>query len=146
MAEKELPPVLRLTLRSGTVYYFQHRVLRSAEPHFFAVINANPLHDNILLLAVGSSQVAKICERRAGLPDESLVVVEPTDYDGFSKTTVIDCNQVFEIGMAELVQKFQEGELRHHPDLPKTVMEQIWAGVRASPLVDNNHKKLLPPE
>ena len=87
MAAKELPPALRLTLRSGTVYYFQHRVLCSAEPHFFAVINANPLHDNILLLAVGASQVAKILERRAGLPSESVVAVEPTDYDGFSKTT-----------------------------------------------------------
>ena len=146
MAEERLPPIFRLTLRSGTVYYFQHRGVSSAEPHYFVVLNAAPINDSILILAIASSQVEKVRRRRAGLSAETLVIVEPADYDGFSKATVIDCNQVFEIGRAELVQKLREGELRHHQDLPETILEQVWSGVRASPLVDNHHKKLLPPE
>lgn len=40
--------MLRLTLRGGSVYYLQHRDLFSAEPHYFVVLNANPLGDAFL--------------------------------------------------------------------------------------------------
>jgi hypothetical protein len=33
-----LPPLIRLTLRPGTVYYFVHRDLTSPEPHYFIVL------------------------------------------------------------------------------------------------------------
>ena len=144
MADSGLPTHLRLTLRSCTVYYFQHRALASPEPHFFAVINSDPVNDSVLILAVGSSKLDKVRERRDGLPGECLVVVDPADYPEFSKTTVFDCNHVFEIAMAELIQKLQGAEIRHHSDLPSQILEKVWRGVRLSPLVDDQHKKLLP--
>ena len=106
MEAPNLPVSLRLTLRSGTVYYFEHRGLTSGEPHFFIVLNAEPQSDKVLILAVGSSQIDKVRRRRAGLPPESLVVVDHSDYPDFSKPTVIDCNQVFELSKEELIQKF----------------------------------------
>ena len=137
---------LRLTLRSGTVYYFEHRGLTSGEPHFFIVLNAEPQSDKVLILAVGSSQIDKVRCRRAGLPPESLVVVDQSDYPDFSKPTVIDCNQVFELSKEELIQKFNGRELRHHLDLPKEVLQKVWVGVKKSPRVDEIHKRLLPPD
>ena len=89
MESPNLPVVLRLTLRSGTVYYFEHRGLTSAEPHFFIVLNADPQSDKVLILAVGSSQIDTVRRRRAGLPPESLVVVDQSDYPAFSKPTVM---------------------------------------------------------
>jgi hypothetical protein len=49
MPSPDLPFELKLTLRSGTVYYFEHRGVYSTEPHFFAVINADPLSSNVLV-------------------------------------------------------------------------------------------------
>jgi len=145
MDAPDLPVPLRLTLRSGTVYYFEHRGLLSGQPHFFIVLNADPQFDRLLILAVGSSQIDKVQRRRAGLPPETLVVVDQSNYPDFSKPTIIDCNQVFELSKAELIQKFKARELRHHLDLPSDVLDKVWTGVRASPRVDEIHKRLLPP-
>jgi hypothetical protein len=135
-----------LTLRSGTVYYFEHRGINSTEPHFFTVINADPRSNNVLIIAIGSSQIAKVQKRRKNLPPETLVIVDPTEYPDFSKPTVIDCNQVFELSREELVQKFKTKKLRHHQDLPRSVLEKIWRGVHRSPRVDETYKLMLPPE
>jgi hypothetical protein len=142
----DLPLELNLTLRSGTVYYFEHRGIHSTEPHFFAVINADPRSNNVLIMAVGSSQIEKVQARRKNLPPETLVIVDSSEYPDFSKPTVIDCNQVFELSREELVQKFKTKELRYHKDLPKSVLEKIWHGVHRSPRVDETHKQMLPPE
>ena len=146
MPAPDLPIELKLTLRSGTVYYFEHRDVYSNEPHFFAVLNADPQSSNVLIMTIGSSQVSKVQNRRKELPPETLVIIDPTDYPDFSKQTIIDCNQVFELSKEELIQKFKTKDLRHHLDLPKDILEKIWAGVHASPRVDEIHKQLLPPK
>lgn len=97
-------------------------------------------------MAVGSSQIEKVQARRKNLPLETLVIVEPAVYPDFSKPTVIDCNQVFELSRKELIQKFKTKELRHHRDLPKTVLEKIWRRVHSSPRVDETYKQMLPPK
>jgi hypothetical protein len=146
MEPSSLPVSLRLTLRSGTVYYFEHRGLTSNAPHFFIVLNADPQSDKVLILAIGSSQIDKVRRRRAGLPAESLVIVDQSDYPDFFKPTIIDCNQVFELSKEELIQKFNARELRHHLDLPEDILKKVWIGVRLSPRVDESHKRLLPPD
>lgn len=140
MSMDDLPFELRLTLRCGTVYYFQHRALLSESSHYFIVVNTDPQRDTVLLLAVASSQVDKIRERRKGLPDETLVLVNPADYGAFTKPTMIDCNQVFELDRAELVARYQAQDLRSHPDLPSAVLNQVCDGILASPRVDEAHK------
>ena len=146
MPPPDLPFELQLTLRSGTVYYFEHRGVYSNEPHFFAVLNADPLSDNVLIMTIGSSRIDKVKLRRKGLPPETLVVIDPSEYTEFTKPTIIDCNQVFELSKEELIQKFKTKNLRHHRDLPKAILDNIWKGVRSSPRVDEIHKRLLPPQ
>lgn len=140
MSMDHLPLELRLTLRRGTVYYFQHRGLLSESSHYFIVVNTDPQRDTVLLLAVASSQLDKIRERRRGLPDETLVLVDPADYAAFIKPTMIDCNQVFELDRAELVARYQTRDLRSHPDLPSSILSQVCDGILASPRVDEVHK------
>lgn len=146
MSSQDLPFELKLTLRSGTVYYFEHRGIYSTEPHYFAVINADPLSDNVLIMTIGSSQIGKVQRRRKELPPDTLVVVDPAEYPDFTKPTIIDCNQVFELSKEELVQKFKTKNLRHHRDLPEEILNKIWNGVKISPRVDEVHKQLLPPK
>ncbi|MFZ4394892.1 MAG: hypothetical protein ACOYOU_04615 [Kiritimatiellia bacterium] len=146
MTPPDLPVTLRLSLRAGTVYYFDHRRLSSVEPLFFVVINADPQSGNVLIMTVGSSQIVKTQERRKDFPSETLVIVDPVEYSDFSKQTIVDCNQVFELSKEELIQKFNARELRYHKDLPEKILKRIWRGVRLSPRVDEIHKNLIPPE
>ena len=105
----------------------------------------DPLRDTVLLLAVASSQVDKIRERRRNLPADTLVEVAPHEYEGFTKNTMIDCNQVFELDRAELVSRFQAKSIRSHPDLPLDILNRVRDGILASPRVDEAYKELIRP-
>ena len=61
----QIPWEIRVSLRQGTVYYMAERNLTSAQPHYFIVVNADPLGDEILLLTVASSQVDTVKRRCA---------------------------------------------------------------------------------
>jgi hypothetical protein len=63
-----LPWEIRLTLRTGSVYYFVDRGLNSPEPHYFIVINSDPMAQEVLVLNVITSQVDKVRQRRSSLP------------------------------------------------------------------------------
>ena len=145
MDSSSLPFELRLSLRRGTVYYFQHRGLLSEASHYFVVMNTDPKRDTVLLLAVASSQVDKIRERRKNLPPETLVEVSPGDYVGFTKPTLVDCNQVFELDRAELVSRYEAKSIRSHPDLPGEILDRVREGILASPRVDEAYKELIRP-
>src|SRR2546421_202146 len=54
-----VPLDLRLSLREGSVFYFQERTLSSAEAHFHIVVN-NPLAQQVLLLTVVTSKIEKV--------------------------------------------------------------------------------------
>ena len=108
-------------------------------------MNGDPQRDTVLLLAVASSQVEKIRERRRNLPPETLVSVEPDQYQGFTKSTMIDCNQVFEPDRAELVSRYLAKSIRSHPGLPMEILNQVRAGILASPRVDEACKELIRP-
>jgi hypothetical protein len=43
LAPPNIDSKLRLTLREGSVYYFTERTLTSALPHYFIVVNAEPI-------------------------------------------------------------------------------------------------------
>jgi hypothetical protein len=59
-----IDPKLRLTLREGSVYYFTERSLTSTKPHYFVVVNSNPVAQELLLLGVFTSKVAEVKQRR----------------------------------------------------------------------------------
>lgn len=143
MAQESLPWELRLTLRTGTVYYFVHRETTSAEPHFFVILNHDPRKDTLLLMTIVSSQIETVCRRRKHLPPETLVQIAATEYQPFSKESIVDCNRVFELGRGELIAKHQSGAIRNHEDLPEPILSRIIAGILASPLVSEDQKKLI---
>lgn len=138
-----IPWEIQLTLRDGTVYYFVHRELTSAEPHYFVVVNSRPLGDEILLLAVASSRVDSVRQRRRNLPAETLVEVDPSQYNKFRLVSIIDCNRVFRKSLAEFVEDWRRGVLTPKKDLPPDILRKLQAGVKLSPLVEEENKKLI---
>jgi hypothetical protein len=141
----QIPIEIRLSLRQGTVYYMAERGLSSAEPHYFVVLNQNPLGSKILLLLVASSQVERAQKRisRKNLPSESLVVIDEAKYDDFSKDSCIDCNTLFNKSLEELCEQWRKKEMRAHKDLPRDLVERLIEGVKASPLISEGDKVLI---
>lgn len=133
---------LRLGLRAGSVYYFQSRELTSAEPHFFVVVNRDPLGSKILLLGIATSKVDKVKLRNRARPD-TYVEISPVEYPDFTVPSAIDCNVVLEKPLAELVGLVQRKEVRYQLDLPAAVFEKVKAAILASPVVEDEFKQML---
>ena len=134
---------LRLTLRGGSVYYLQHRDLSSAAPHYFVVLNLEPLGDDFLVLAVASSKVAGVRNRSRNLPPETLVDISPTDYTDFTLQTIVDCNHWFRVTRQELLTKLEAGLASAKQQLSPAILTRLRQGVLASPLIEEEIKDLL---
>ena len=142
MAGEPLPMELRLGLRAGSVYYFQSRELTSGEPHFFVVVNREPITTRLLLLTIVSSKVEKVHLRNRERPG-TVVEISPQEYDEFKVLSAVDCNVVLEKPLAELVGLVRRKEVRYHKDMPAEIFARIRAAIQASPLVVDELKTLL---
>ena len=136
---------LRLGLRAGSVFYFQSRELSPHEPHFFVVVNREPVTSRLLLLTIVSSKVEKVRLRnRERL--ERVVEITPQEYDDFKLLSAVDCNvvlTVLEKSLSELVGLVKRKEVRYHKDLPPPIFAKIKTAILASPLVADEFKRLL---
>lgn len=144
MAPQWTDRLLSLTIRSGSVYYLQDRRLSSPEPHFFVVLNTHPSSDTQLIFLIASSQVESVKRRRATLPPQTLVEVQPaTDYPDFTLPTIIDCNQCFPVAKAVLLEKLQLNHAQEKAPLPAHIIRKLISGVLASPLITEEVKACL---
>lgn len=145
----EVPSEIRIkvSIKTGSVYYFVSSQISSEKPHYCVVLNNTPNGDNSLVLVVASSQVEKRRNyvARRGLPKETLVELMPSDSPIFNKPTVFDCNTVIQEPMQVLIEKLACGELIIKSQLPVPILQSIVAGVWSSPLVAKRIKKMLPP-
>lgn len=125
----------------------QYRGLTSSEPHYFVVLNTAPLDDQVLLLAVASSQIEKVRKRQKmrDLPEHTVVEIAETDYQDFTKDCCIDCNKVFIKPLAELCQQFTRKEVKAKQDIPPVILEQLIQGTLDSPLVSKEDKARINP-
>lgn len=145
----EIPAEIRIkaTIQRGAVYYFSNESpqFKSDEPHYYIVLNKNPLTEQILYLVCASSQLEKAKERVATrkFPESTLVFVSPEEYAHFSKETVISCNSVFDYDLQVLTQKLDEKKLRVCAPLPDDTVKSLIAGVLDSPMVQRKIKRQL---
>jgi hypothetical protein len=134
---------LRLTLREGTVYYFTERTLASAEPHYFIVVNADPLAQQVLLLSVVTSKVEEVKRRRADCL-ATLVELGPESFDILTKASIVDCNSLKTIPLAEFNDRFVRHEIRcFDKDLPLTLRKAFRRAIHASDILADELKALV---
>jgi hypothetical protein len=139
-----IPFDITLSLRSGTVYNFEHREFHSVEPHFFVVLNSDALSQQVLLMSVFTSKVEKQIRgiKRAGHADETLVEISPSDYSELSVESCVNCNKVFSKPLAELISQWPN--VRKKPtDLPPEILGKIIVGVELSKVVAEEEKALI---
>lgn len=142
MASEALPMELRLGLRAGSVYYFQSRELSSGQPHFFIVVNRDPITTKLLLLTIVTSKVDKVRIRNRERP-HTVVEISPREYDEFKVLSAVDCNVVLEKSLSELAGLVRRKEVRYHKDLSPEIFGKIKAAVLASSLMADELKLLL---
>ena len=142
MADERLPLELRVGLRAGSVYYFQSRELTSERPHFFIVVNRDPIGSQLLLLTIVTSKVADTRTRNHHRL-KTIVEITPAEYREFKVHSVVDCNVVLEKPLSELTGMVRRREVRYHRDLPAAIFTKIRSAVVASPLVADELKEML---
>ena len=142
MASEPLPVELRLGLRAGSVYYFQSRELSSGQPHFFIVVNRDPIATKLLLLTIVSSKVDKVRIRNRERP-HTVVEISPKEYSEFKLLSAVDCNVVLEKSLSELSGLVRRKEVRYHKDLSPEIFGKIKEAILASPLVADELKLLI---
>jgi hypothetical protein len=140
--DESLPLEVRLGLRPGSVYYFQSRELTSGQPHFFVVVNRDPISTKRLLLTIVTSKVEAVRRRNRERP-ETFIEISPGDYGELAMDSAIDCNVVIEKPLSELVGMVQRKEVRYHLDLPVEIFAKLKAAVLASSVVAPEIKELI---
>ena len=139
----ERPPLeLRVGLRAGSVYYFRSRELTSERPHFFIVVNRDPIGSQLLLLTIVTSNVADARTRNRNRL-QTIVEITPAEYREFKVHSVVDCNVVLEKPLSELSGMVRRNEVRYHRDLPPEIFAKIKTAVLASPLISDELKQVL---
>jgi len=134
---------LRLSLREGTVYYFLHHSLTSPEPHYFIVVNSDPLAQKVLLLAVVTSKIDKVKLRRKACLD-TLVELTPEMFDVLTKPSIVDCNDLKEIPLAEFNARFVANRIQYFDkDLPAPLRRALRKAIHASTILSDEQKTLV---
>jgi hypothetical protein len=140
--DKSLPLELRLGLRAGSVYYFQSRELTSEQPHFFVVVNRDPIGTKRILLTIVTSNVDAARRRNRERPN-TFVEIFPSDYNELKVHSAVDCNVLIEKPLPELVGMIERKEVRYHQDLPTPILARLKAAILASPVVPEELKQML---
>lgn len=142
MPAEKLPLELRMGLRAGSVFYFQARELSSIAPHFFVVLNREPLEKELILMTVFTSQVDKVRLRNRERPD-TVVEFGPEDYAPLDRPTAIDGNVILRRSLAEMADLVSRKEVGYHPHLPPNLLARIREAILASPVIEDEDKDLI---
>ena len=142
MPPEKLPLELKVGLRAGSVFYFQARELSSAQPHFFVVINRDPLGQDLLLLTVFTSQIEKVRLRNRERP-ETVVEFDRPDYKPLTGPTAVDGNMIIRRSVSEMADLVRRNAVGYHPDLPAPLLERLRAAALASPIIEDEDKDLI---
>ena len=143
MVPPDIDSKLRLTLREGSVYYFTERTLTSALPHYFIVVNAEPVEQQLLLLSVVTSKIEEVRRRRANCLD-TLVELSPEIFDVLTRPCIVDCNSLKTIPLGEFNDRFVRGEIASFDkDLPVALRKALRRAIHVSAILTDELKALV---
>ena len=142
MSSRYPESMLNLCLHEGAVFYLVDRAFTSAEPHYFIVLNHNPSNDELLVVTVASSQIDNVKRRRSFLPSETLVEVAESEYEAFTKDSIIDCNSARTKSKQQVLEQLNSGGTSA-VRMPLDILNKLRTGVLASPVVEPSVKAII---
>lgn len=146
----DIPPKIRIPLcvEQGSVFNFHidfDGAGRQSKNRYFVVLNKKPKTDTVLIMVTSTSQIAKKKDfvRRAGISEQTVVLVLSSEYPVFNSESVFNCNDVHEINIQDLIRKIEETGSMNYPKIPDSILAKLIIGVNASPRISPAIKKLL---
>jgi hypothetical protein len=146
----DIPSAIRIPIciEQGSVFNFLHEVQgvgRQSKNRYFVVMNRNPKTDTVLLLVTPTTQIEKKRSfvRLAGISNETIVEVTPAECQMLSHNSAFNCNDLIEVKLSDLVAKIENNGSDHFSKIPELIMKKLIYGVKESPMVSEDHKKLL---
>jgi len=113
------------------------------EWHYFIVVNSDPLTQKVLLLAVVTSQIKAVKLRRKACL-ETLVELAPKDFGVLTKPSIVDCNDLKEVPLAEFNARFMAKQIQYFAkDLPAPLRRALRKAIHASIMVSDEQKALV---
>jgi hypothetical protein len=132
------------SIQPKKVYYFESSKLGTNIPHYFICLSRSS--DEMLVLVCCTTQFEKrsrYIESR-GLPLSTLVWIKPDSENGLRQDSYVDCNGYFDYSIEELKQLYEDDMLDYKGEISDSHFEQILIGIKASPVVEEFIKDLLP--
>ena len=137
------PEIIRASIKTGSVYYFTEDSFSTSDPHYFVVLNCNPLTDEVIILVCASSQIQKTLKRRSYCAPETFVIVTPEEYEDFSEITIFDCNRTINRTIDDIVKKYSDGALNIKTEMNETLVSKLKHAVLASRQIEPRIKAFL---
>lgn len=106
------------------------------------VINKYPAKEPFLLLVCSTSKIEKVLARRRNNAD-TLVKIAQTEYPPFTIESIVDCNNVFEKTIEEIISRLKTKKLKLKPEMPIEIVNKLRKAVIVSPIVENRIKEML---
>lgn len=142
--------LVAVCIEQGSVYHYPVELLNNdgTKYHgdrFFVVLSVNPKTDTVIVLATITTQIENQEKfiKRIGESPETLVRIYPSDFSRLSKESAVNCNNIYETSLSELIKKIDGGGKVFFEKLPKNKMDAIVSGALKSGQVSNEHKKLM---
>ncbi len=141
----DIPPeiAIRASIRPGSVYYFPHEEFVSPEPHFFVVINIDPITEKVILLVCSSSKIETVKRRNKNNPPKTLVEVSQDQYPDFTCDSIFNCNNIYPESIESLVERLSSKKLKLKAEMDVALVKQLRRGVLASRLISPKIKEQL---
>jgi len=148
--DMHIPPHIRIPvcIEQGSVFnFFLHAegFGRESKNRYFVVLNRDPKTDSVLILVTSTTQITKKLDfvRNAGIVEKTIVTVSPQEYPNFTHDSAFNCNDVHQVCMKDLIRKVEKSGADGYPKIPYGIIKKLINGVRMSPRVTREIKKLL---
>ena len=136
------------TICPGCVFFYKTTNVGyiTEAPHYYIVVNRNPLADSTIYLCWISHEVEKIKKLRSPkFFSGTLIEISPVEYNILNTPSIIDCNRIEPRSIEEIINKHERGMLQFKQNLTDGFIERIWDAIQLSPAVKDEIKdKLIP--
>ena len=130
-------------IQTGKVYYFSSTEINTEIPHYF-ICTKKTTTDLLILVCCTSDRNdknKKLAELRGS--HNTLVGIDPTEGNGFTKETWVNCNKIFIYSLEDFKNMYEKNLLEYKGEIEENHLAQIIIGLLASPQIEEEIKQLF---
>lgn len=148
----QFPPkiAIPICIEQGAVYlYCLDTVNKDGSKYngdrFFIVLSMDPKNDEIIYLVTITKQIENLKKYVKNIKEDSNTIVEisPSDFAPLKCLSAINCNQIYEKTLSELIASVESGGKIFIEKLSKIIIDKIVSGVLNSNQVSPDVKKKI---